>query len=145
MTFFGIGIYHAKHEENIGTLWRSAQLFGANYIFTIGAKYKPQSSDTGKAWKSLPLFHFRNEEQFLGLRPREARLIGIEMGGQCSLQRFVHPPQAIYLLGSEAYGIPPALQKKCDYVVEIPDLAFSLNVATTGSLVMYDRKCKNLT
>ena len=41
--FFGIGIFHAKNEENIGTLWRSASILGADFIFTIGKPYRHQS------------------------------------------------------------------------------------------------------
>jgi hypothetical protein len=32
--YFGIGIYHGKTEENIGTLWRSAYAYGADFVFT---------------------------------------------------------------------------------------------------------------
>lgn len=33
--FFGIGVYQIKRSENIGTLWRSAYILGASFIFTI--------------------------------------------------------------------------------------------------------------
>lgn len=33
--YFGIGIYNGKNTANIGTLWRSAAILGANFIFTI--------------------------------------------------------------------------------------------------------------
>ena len=34
--YFGIGIQNGKTPENLGVLWRSAQNFGASFIFTIG-------------------------------------------------------------------------------------------------------------
>lgn len=34
--YFGIGIFHGKSSENLGTLWRSAAILGADFIFTIG-------------------------------------------------------------------------------------------------------------
>lgn len=40
--YFGIGIYHVKNEENIGTLWRSANISGADFIFTIDRRYNGQ-------------------------------------------------------------------------------------------------------
>jgi len=46
--FFGIGIQNIKTESNIGTLWRSANILGADFIYTIGKRYKKQSSDTMK-------------------------------------------------------------------------------------------------
>lgn len=47
--YFGIGIYNPKTETNMGTLWRSAYNFGADFIFTIGMRYKKMGSDTAKA------------------------------------------------------------------------------------------------
>ncbi len=36
--YFGIGIIHGKNSENLGTLWRSASILGASFIFTIDHK-----------------------------------------------------------------------------------------------------------
>ena len=51
--YFGIGIQNAKTDENIGTLWRSAFIMGASFIFTIGKRYKKQATDTPKSWKNI--------------------------------------------------------------------------------------------
>ena len=48
---------------------------------------------------------------------------------------------AVYLLGSEANGLPERILKKCDAVVEIESVnAMSFNVAASGTLVMYTRE-----
>jgi basic membrane lipoprotein Med (substrate-binding protein (PBP1-ABC) superfamily) len=47
--YFYINVYQPKTTEDIGTLWRSAHNFGADFIFTIGARYHKQLSDTTKA------------------------------------------------------------------------------------------------
>ena len=44
--FFGIGIENAKNEYNIGTLWRSAYLMGASFIFTVNTRYKKTKVQT---------------------------------------------------------------------------------------------------
>lgn len=65
---FGIGVYHPKHEINIGTLIRSAYIFGANYVFTVGRRYKRQSSEKGFAEKyhcSIMLILEASERVFL--------------------------------------------------------------------------------
>ncbi len=56
--FYGIGIMHGKHDHNIGTLWRSAYIMGASFIFTLGRAYKPQTSDVVSTWTRIPLFHY---------------------------------------------------------------------------------------
>ena len=52
--FYGIGIMHGKHDHNIGTLWRSAYIMGASFIFTLGRAYKQQTSDVVNAWTKIP-------------------------------------------------------------------------------------------
>lgn len=140
--FFGIGIYETKTDTNIGTLWRSAQNFGADYIFTIGARYKKQSADTCKTYRNIPLFEFKDWNDFISHVPREAELVFIEQDEESvDLSEFKHPKQAIYILGAEDYGVPKELMagfKK----VEI-NSPMCLNVAVAGSIVMYDRQTKS--
>lgn len=62
--YYGIGVYHPKTSANIGTLWREAYLYGADFIFTIGRRYKKQSSDTTKTIRHLPLWEFKTFEEF---------------------------------------------------------------------------------
>ena len=57
--FFGLGIYDLKTVSNLGTLWRSAHIFNADFIFLIGKRYETMRTDTLKSWKHLPLFEYR--------------------------------------------------------------------------------------
>jgi len=137
--FFGIGIYHAKTETNIGTLWRSAHNFGASFIFTIGRRYKHQASDTTKAWKVIPLYHYDTFEDLKINIPNEARIIAIEQSEKSvPLKSFNHPEQCIYLLGAEDCGLPVEILEKVGKIVHI-DSPMCQNVAVAGSIVMYDR------
>ena len=77
--FFGIGIYGLKTTKNIGTLWRSAQVLKADFIFLIGKRYETMKTDTMKSWKHIPLFEYENFEQFYASRPKGSKLIGIEL------------------------------------------------------------------
>lgn len=137
--YFEIGIFHGKTEMNIGTLWRSAYQLGAAGIFTIGARYQPQSSDTCKAIRHIPLRNYPSFQAFLETRPYSAQLIGVEMGG-VSMCEFKHPKQAIYLLGAEDHGLPPEILAQCQHVVSLDAVRVaSYNVAVAGSIVMYHR------
>ena len=79
---FAIGVDHPKHEVNIGTLWRSAYCLGASMMFTIGRRYEPrrQHGDTVKAWRHLPLLHFRTCDEYREHAPFGWTPIGIEIG-----------------------------------------------------------------
>lgn len=143
--YFGIGIENVKSEHNVGTLWRSAQSFGASFIFTIGARVKLQTSDTGKAHRSLPLYRYPTFDDFHAHIPFGCWLVGVEFPheGAVPLQGFVHPPQCVYLLGSEDHGLSKQALEKCRSVVFVP-CRECLNVAVVGSIVMYDRSLARL-
>lgn len=137
--YFEVGIYHTKTESNVGTLWRTAYQLGAAGVFTIGKRYKRQSSDTLKVMHHIPLRHFLALEEFKRQRPIGAVLVGIEMDG-IPLSNFTHPKQAIYLLGAEDYGLPAEVREYCNCIVSLESIgAASYNVAVAGSIVLYDR------
>lgn len=137
--YFEIGIYHTKTASNVGTLWRSAYQLGAAGIFTVGKRYQRQASDTVKTCHHIPLREFIDIETFLENRPKGARIIGVEIGGE-PLKHFHHPEQAIYLLGAEDTGLPSSVIKRCNSVVAIEAIRIeSYNVAVAGSLIMYHR------
>ena len=141
--YFGIGVYRSKNKENIGTLWRSAFVFGASFIFTIGRRYNYQCSDTVKAWRSIPLYNYENTDTFYRHMPKDCRLIGVEIvEGAININNFVHPERTIYLLGAEDSGLPQKMLNMCHGIVVLPG-KHCLNVATVGSIIMFDRITKN--
>lgn len=140
--FFGIGILNNVTELNIGTLWRSAFIMGASFIFTVDKKYKPQSSDVTKAWTKIPLYHYKDIEELKNNLPFSTQLIGVELVDEAiALEDFKHPLQAAYLLGNEQIGLSQKVLDQCHAVIKIPG-NFSLNVAVTGSIIVYDRAVK---
>ena len=140
--YFGIGIFHSENEENVGTLWRSAYAFGASFIFTIDAKYKKQSTDVVNAWTSIPLYHYKDFDDFYSHLPYDCRLIAVEMDEKAgSIIDFEHPHRCVYLLGCESIGLGKKIIERCHGTISLPG-CHSLNVAVAGSIVMYDRSAK---
>lgn len=141
--YFGIGIVSGKCPENLGGLWRTAHALGADLIFTVGARYpRRQQTDTSDAKMHVPLWEFSDIDEFLAARPRDSKLVAVEMVPATTLHRFTHPERALYLLGAEDRGLSKDVMSKCDYIVNLPGI-LCLNVATTGSIVMYDRLAKS--
>jgi len=141
--FFGIGVWHPKQGANVGTLWRHANLYEAQFIFTIGARYRHQCTDTTKAELSIPLYEHDDLASFEGNLPRRAEIVCVELTDKAKpLDEFVHPEQAVYLLGAEDHGLPDWILhgRRC---VQIASPGHSsMNVSTAGTLVMYDRYVK---
>lgn len=137
--YFGIGIYNGKFASNLGTLWRSAYQLGADYVYTIGDRYSNQRSDTVKALNHIPMFSYKDFDEFERHLPDGAQVVAIETSCR-RLSNFVHPKQCVYLLGAEDSGLPEEILQRCSISVSIEAVnSISYNVAVAGSLVMYDR------
>jgi len=140
--YYGIGVECMKHSVNYGTLFRTALILDANFVFLIGKRFKKQASDVLNTWKHIPLFEYDNIKQFNNNRPYDCPLIGIEMEENSTfIEDFYHPRNAMYLLGSEDNGLSNSALKICNTLVRLQGDK-SLNVAVAGSIVLYDRISK---
>jgi len=141
--YFGIGIMGLKYDDNYGTLLRTAQVFGADFIFIIGRRYKKQPSDSMNSWKHIPLFEYKDFDDFYQHMPYKVNLVAIEMAENAMpIHTYKHPKSACYLLGSEDFGLPQEVLEKCKEIVYLPGEK-SLNVSVAGSIVLFDRLQKN--
>lgn len=138
--YFGIGVEEISKEGNVGNLARSAHAFGASFFFTISPFVdvkEIRSSDTSGSFDHVPYHQYDSPDE-LAL-PTGCQLVGVELiDDSIELPSFRHPTRAAYVLGPEMGSISPALQKKCDHIIQIPT-KFCINVGVAGALVMYDR------
>lgn len=142
--FYGVAIMHPKNENNVGSLLRTAHLLNCDFICIIGKRYETQASDTSKIKQNVPFLEFESFDEFQKYRP-SCELMAVELSPQASLlnTHYVHPRNAIYLLGAEDYGIPQKYLNKCNRIIQLYG-EYSMNVAVAGSIVLYDRFVKNL-
>ena len=141
--YWGIGVFHCKSEVNIGTLWRSADAFGAAFVFTVGRRYQRQSSDTVGATRHIPLYNYAGLDDLIQHLPYGCPLVGIEfLIDALPLRKFHHPAQACYLRGAEDHGLGPKELQRCHSLIVITGASACLNVASAGTVVMYDRAAK---
>lgn len=146
-SWFGIGILRGKTAANHGSLWRSALQFGAALTFTIGRRYERRvegCADVYKTLRQIPYIPYPDVAAFMAMAPFDAKIIVVEYGGT-NLINFSHPKRALYVLGSEDAGVPPALVARAHAHVSVPtavDRPSSLNVAATGAIILYDRLMK---
>jgi tRNA G18 (ribose-2'-O)-methylase SpoU len=137
--YFGIGAESISKSVNLGGLLRSAHAFGASFAFTVEADDRAleKRGDTSKADSHLPVYHWQTVEEMQ--LPNGCSLVGIEiLDDATDLPSFPHPLQCAYVLGPERGVLSAGLLARCDHVIRIPT-NFSLNVATAGAIVMYDR------
>ena len=75
--YFGIGCQNMKNSLNYGTLFRTAQILDANFIFLIGCRFKVMASDTMKSWRHIPLFVYKDFKDFNDHRPHDCILCSL--------------------------------------------------------------------
>lgn len=144
--FFAIGVLNPKIEPNVGTLMRSAFLYDARFVFTIGTRYTRHAADTPNAQLSVPLFNFESVDDLLNHMPAKTDLVGVELDSAAvSLPNYKHRDRAVYLLGAEDSGLDIGTMARCKDLVQVPSVKpYSMNVATAGGILMYDRFQKGL-
>jgi len=142
--YFAIGAERISKPLNLGNLMRSAHAFGASFVFTVAAHERiarpgelVAKADTSKAPEHVPYYAWPTVDSMS--LPEGCELVGIELLDEASeLPSFRHPLRAAYVLGAERGSLTAAMLRRCDHVVRIPT-AFSINLATAGAIVMYDR------
>lgn len=143
--YFGIGIDNASKRGNMGNLIRTAHAFGASFAFAVNPKIVAHTGeyvtkdyvDTSKTVNNIPFFNYQSVAEVE--IPQGCQLVGIEIDDDAvDLPSFKHPTQAVYVLGGERSSLSEEMKERCNSLIKIPT-KFSLNVATAGAIVMYDR------
>ena len=138
--YFAIGAEGISKPMNLGALMRTANAFGASFVFSVGAEPRLKvayKADTSKTFESVPYYQWDTMEDMAF--PKGCQLVGIELTEDAiTLPEFKHPKAAAYVLGRERGDLSPQMLARCDHVVKIPT-RFCINVSLAGALVMYDR------
>ena len=137
--YFAIGAERISKPMNLGNLIRSANAFGASFVFLIDAHYtaKASRSDTSATENAMPVYDVASVAELK--LPRGCALVGVELVDEAiDLPSFRHPRNAAYVFGPERGSLSSEMLERCDHVVRIPT-RFCINLAAAGNIVMYDR------
>ena len=138
--YFAIGAEGISKPMNLGALMRTANAFGASFVFSVNAADKVRlayKADTSKTFENVPYYQWDTIGDMA--LPKGCQLVGIELTDDAiELPEFRHPKAAAYVLGRERGDLTPEMLARCDHVVKIPT-KFCINVSLAGALVMYDR------
>ncbi len=135
---------------NLGTLIRSCDALGAQGLIITGHAadlYDPEtvSASTGSLF-ALPSIRISNprelEPWIAALRQRfgSLQIIGSDEQGTHSIDQHNWHGPTLLVLGNETWGMSAYFQQLCDAIVSIPigGSASSLNVASAGSIILYE-------
>lgn len=139
-----IGLYNPKNEINVGSAMRAAAAFRASFVCLIGSRTKSGCTDTGKAYRHIPLLY--SDDPF-SLKPDNCDAVAVEFqpnGSPEYLPHFKHPERAYYLFGGEDVTLGSDIISRCDRLVTIPSMR-CLNLAAAVNVTLYDRISKSWT
>ena len=138
--YFAVGVEGISKPMNLGAIMRTANAFGASFVFTINAANpirQTYKADTSRTFESVPYYQWDTVGDIV--LPKGCKLVGVELTEDAiDLPKFSHPKSAAYVLGRERGDLSQSMIQKCDYLVKIPS-RFCVNVSVAAALVMYDR------
>ena len=138
--YFAIGAEGISKPMNLGALMRTANAFGAAFVFSVKSEDRTKiayKSDTSRTFKTVPYYQWEGPEDMVF--PKGIQLVGVELTEDAvDLPEFKHPRMAAYIMGPERGHLSDQMLARCDHVIKIPT-KFCINVSLAGALVMYDR------
>lgn len=126
---------------NMGTLIRSAVVFGSPLIVLVGGvdpwNFKAVQASAGTIGHSR-LFRLSWEDVVKHVRAHNAKLLALVVTGGEDPRRIAYRDNYFFVVGGEAHGIPLEWVLQCDQKITLPmsGAAESLNAAIAGSLAL---------
>ena len=139
--YAAIGLFDSKTEANVGGVLRAASCYGASLVAIQGTRFQQYPTDTLKTWRHIPLVETKD---LLSVALYDCVPIAVEISDKAvSLETFPHPERAYYIFGPEDGSLPESIISRCQFLVSVPT-QFSMNLAATVNVVLYDRLAKQL-
>ncbi len=139
-----LGLYQIQDAGNMGTIFRSAEAFGARgLLLTEGCcdPFNPKvvRASMGSLFR-MPFVQNEKWETYQGwFKEKKIQSIALTQGGERTLPEVKFLPPMAFWLGAEGPGLPRELTESCDERVSIPMAGEveSLNVAVAASLALF--------
>lgn len=129
---------------NLGTIWRTADAFGADGLILCGGCADPWSPKTVRATMGavfrLPVYESTLEETAAKLSTAGITLYTTALREDTVDVRNVSLSKAAVIIGSEGRGVSDLALELCEKTVKIPmtDRCESLNAAVAASVVLWE-------
>ena len=129
---------------NVGTIWRTADAFGADALVLLPGCADPFAPKTVRATMGacfrLPVWSCTLEQLTAALDARGIPLVATALGPGTRDVRQAGLAQAAVVIGSEGRGVSPQVLERCDLTVKIPmrPRCESLNAAVAAGVILWE-------
>lgn len=151
-TPFIVVLDNVRSENNVGSVFRTADAFLVTGVYLCGITGKPPSREIQKtalgATESVPWRYFSSTiEAILSLKTDGFRILAVEQAeGSTELQDFSVNKGEKYALifGHEVNGVSQQVLDQCDDCLEIPQFGVkhSFNIAVSAGIVLWEVNMK---
>jgi tRNA G18 (ribose-2'-O)-methylase SpoU len=133
---------------NVGSILRSAAVFGVETVWLVGATPAPGDAKVKKTGlgteSSIPTRHVDTvTEAAEAARAGGFRVVALELATDAEpIASYDFGGPSCLVIGNEGHGLPPSALAACDAAVYIPQpgRVASLNVATATSIALYEMR-----
>lgn len=145
-TAFIVALDHLQDPQNLGAICRTAEGLGAAAVLlprdrSVGVGAGAYHASVG-AVGTLPVVSVANlGEALRKLKDQGYWVVGSTLGPEAKAPDTVPDfKKMVLILGAEGEGMGPALEKICDWLVQIPlaGQVQSLNVSAAGAILIYE-------
>ena len=142
-----IALSRIRSAGNLGTLLRTSAAVGGCGVMLFGDDVDPYDPAVIRAAMGgifRQTFVRTSWAQFARAKSAGWKVIGADVGAETGFREASFPQGTILMLGDERKGLSSRQKQHCDQFVRIPMLpeTDSLNVATAGSLLLYEAAAK---
>jgi 23S rRNA (guanosine2251-2'-O)-methyltransferase len=151
-TPFVIVLDNIRSQNNVGSIFRTADAFLTHAIYLCGITAQPPHREIQKtalgATESVTWKYFaKTTDAVLELKNEGYKIIGVEQAeGSIGLQSIIVEEGIKYALifGHEVYGVDQKVLDLCDQCIEIPQFGtkHSFNVAISTGIVLWEMNVK---
>lgn len=137
---FAVALLNIDGGLNIGSMIRSAVIFGADKVYLIGSRRFDRRSTVG-SHNYVLIDHIPNGLPVLEkIKDDGYNPVAIEQGGATvSREEFASLKNPCFLFGSEAQGLDKSITDHCPcYEIHQYGVLRSLNVSSAAAIVLYE-------
>ena len=135
-----IAMCHTRFDVNLGVVIRSAEAAGLREAFVVGRHDLFRSPARGTDLL-VPVRHAPDAAALIRMaREGGYQIVALQQTpDSVPYHQADYPPRPLFVVGAENSGVPPALRRAADLIVEIPQYGVidSLNVAAAATCVMF--------
>jgi len=141
-----LALVSLSNPYNVGSIMRSAAVFGVETVWLVGATPGPADAKVKKTGlgteSAVPTPRVQTvAEAVAAARALGFRVVALELATDAApIATYDFPAATCLVIGNEGHGLPPSALAACDAAVYVPQpgKVASLNVATAASIALYE-------